>query len=99
MIQKANLEFIHRGWTINFKDDTSSSDISSLSYRLRGLIISHIKTDEIDKFLRVLKQFYINNSKKLYTNLLDWMLANAVASPGDVKVKKEVFKHISEQTD
>ena len=76
-----------------------SSEQQSLADRLRGLIISHIQTDEIDKFLRVLKQFYINSSKKLYTNLLDWMLGNAVATPADVKVKKEVFKHITEQSD
>lgn len=53
----------------------------------------------MDKFLRVVKQFYINNAKKLYNSLLDWMLAYAVVNPGEVKVKKEVFKHITEQSD
>jgi hypothetical protein len=93
------LEFIHRGWTITFKDEANSSELTSLNERLRGLIVSHIKTEEVDKFLRVVKQFYINNAKKLYNSLLDWMLANTVANPGEVKVKKEVFKHITEQSD
>jgi hypothetical protein len=93
------LEFIHRGWTICFKDDATSSELTSLNERLRGLIVSHIKTEEVDKFLRVVKQFYINNAKKLYNSLLDWMLANTVVNPGEVKVKKEVFKHITEQSD
>ncbi len=47
----------------------------------------------------MLKQFYVNSAKKLYTCLLDWCLQTAVANPGEVKVKKEVFKHITEQTD
>ena len=96
MISKANLEFIHRGWTINFKDDTPRTPSDSLSSRLLGLILSHLKTDDFDKFLRVLKQFYLNSSKKLYASLLDWCLATAVHNPAEVKVKKEVYKHINE---
>ena len=93
------MEFIHRGWTITFKDEANSSELISLNERLRGLIVCHIKTEEVDKFLRVVKQFYINNAKKLYNSLLDWMLAYTVVNPGEVKVKKEVFKHITEQSD
>lgn len=53
----------------------------------------------MDKFLRLLKQFYLNNAKKLYTSLIDYVLQHAIATPAEVKIKKEVFKFINEQSD
>lgn len=49
--------------------------------------------------MRVLKQFYINNYKKLYQQLLDYVLQHAVVNQAEVKAKKEVFKYINEQSD
>ena len=72
---------------------------SSLDERLRSLIVSYLKTDDLDKFLRLSKQLLLNTAKKLYGNLLDWILQVAVANPQEVKVKKEVFKHVNEQSD
>ncbi len=54
------------------------------------------KTEEMDKFLRLLKQFYLNNAKKLYTQLLDFVLQQAISNPSEIKIKKEVFKFINE---
>lgn len=53
----------------------------------------------MDQFLRALKLFYINNSKRLYSLLLDYILSTSVLNQSDVKFKKDVFKYISEQSD
>ena len=44
--------------------------------------------------MRALKQFYLNTAKRLYSLLLDYIAGQSVS--GEVKVKKEVFKYISE---
>ena len=93
MIAKVNLDFIHKGWTFNLTEDRQSDSIYP---RIKTLILSLLKTDDIEQFLRVVKQFYINNSKKIYSSLIDYIMAQAIANPADVKNKKEVFKHINE---
>jgi len=72
---------------------------SSLDDRLRSLVISYLKVEDLDKFLRLCKSLMLNSAKKLYGQLLDWILMVAVANPQEVKVKKEVFKQVNEQSD
>lgn len=107
VMSKVNLEFIHKGWTLNFNDCKIIMLLiwmlgeASLYQRIKTLIQSLLKNEEIEQqFLRVLKQFYINNGKKLYAQLLDYIMMNAVANQGaEVKSKKEVFKYVNEQSD
>lgn len=71
VLQKANLEFIHKGWTFGFVEDknlnqTTVENNQSLYMRLKELIDCQIQTQDLDLFMRLLKQFYINNYKKLY---------------------------------
>ena len=63
--------------------------------------MSLIKTDDFEQqFLRVLKTFYLNNSKRLYAVLLDFIVDNAMAPNSEfVKAKKDVFRHVNEQSD
>jgi hypothetical protein len=99
IISKANLDLIHKGWTINFADSRDYHD--SLVPRIKALIMSLIKTDDFEQqFLRVLKTFYLNNSKRLYAVLLDFIVDNAMAPNSEfVKAKKDVFRHVNEQSD
>jgi hypothetical protein len=93
VVSKAGLDLIHKGWTINFQDSDPS-----LYQRVKGLILSLLRTEEIEQqFLRVVKQFYITTGKKLYEQLLEFLSLHAVV--GEIKSKKEVFKMVNEQSD
>eukprot|EP00347_Sterkiella_histriomuscorum_P013600 403364097 len=94
VLSKVQLEFIHRNWTINFDD--SNQNVFS---KIKTLVISLIKIDDMDQFLRALKLFYINNSKRLYSLLLDYIQSQCVNNQQEVKFKKDVFKFISDQSD
>lgn len=64
--------------------------------------MSLIKTDDFEhQFLRVLKTFYLNNSKRLYAVLLDFIVDKAMAPNCEfgLKAKKDVFRHVNEQSD
>ncbi len=67
--------------------------------KIKNLVVSLIKTDDMDQFLRALKLFYINNSKRLYSLLTDYLLQTLVTNPLEVKAKKEVFKYVSAPDD
>ena len=53
-----------------------------------------IKTEDMDQFLRALKLFYLNHSKKFYTLMVDYLIATAVPNQSEVRIRKEVFKFI-----
>lgn len=68
--------------------------------RIKELVDCQIQTQDLDLFMRILKQFYINNYKKLYQQFLDYLLQFAVTPSKGVKfAKKDVFKFINEQSD
>lgn len=53
-----------------------------------------IKTDSMKNLFRGLKKFYLDNSKRFYNLLKDYMLANVVQNQAEVKAKKEIFRYI-----
>jgi hypothetical protein len=40
------------------------------------------------------KHAYINNSKRLYSLFLEFLLANVISNPSEVKSKKECMKYL-----
>jgi hypothetical protein len=46
--------------------------------KIKNLVLSLIKTDDMDQFLRALKLFYLNTSKRLYTLAIDFVISNLV---------------------
>jgi hypothetical protein len=57
-------------------------------------VLSLIKIEDMDQFLRALKLFYVNTAKRFYSLLLDYVLNAAVQNMSEVKAKKEAFKYI-----
>lgn len=86
-----NFEFVHNAWSLNFEEYSQSSIL-----KMKAHVMSLIKTEDLDQFLRSLKVFYINNSKRLYSLLLDYILTNCVSNPTEIKSKKDIFRFISD---
>jgi len=63
------LNSIMETWTFNFE-----SDDSVFFQRVRNFVASLLRTREMDQFLRGLKLFFANSSKKFYGLLLDVLL-------------------------
>jgi len=99
VVARVNMEFVHKGWTMNFSDKAGPNqmpDIAQVTERIKTLAGQLFRVNNNEQLLRIIKQFYINNSKKLYQSLLDFILANSIPSQAEIKVKKEVFKHLED---
>lgn len=44
-------------------------------HKVKNLVLSLIKTENMDSLLRALKKFYLDNAKRFYNLLKDYMLA------------------------
>jgi hypothetical protein len=70
--------------------------------RLKSLVNSLLRTNEIEQFLRALKKFYANSSTKFYSLLQDSLVAlynslsSLSANQGDYPqpVKKDIFSYL-----
>ena len=74
VLQRVNFNVIMNSWTVNFDADNTSS----MFVKIKNLVLSLIKTDDMDQFLRALKLFYLNTSKRLYALAIDFVLSTLV---------------------
>ena len=73
-LELCNFKLITDKWTINFE-----SDDDVFFQRTRNFISSLLRIREIDQFLRGLKLFFANCSKKFYNLLLDVLQQSLLA--------------------
>ena len=59
-------ESILESWTFNF-----DLDDSAIFMRVSNFVNSLLRTEEMDQFIRSLKLFYANCTKKFYNQILD----------------------------